>query len=265
MNDTIFMFGMTQRVGTNYLMRMINEHPDLINCPPIYEDYLLASSQHLVNYVMEVESNWGKPWKNEGPFKEELLESLGEGLYSFLRHRSGSATSRLITKTPSISGLRYFQLLFPGAKCIILIRDGRDVTASMMKGFGRNFEKSLRMWVNGAKSLIRLRNNIPEFSRNHLIIRYEVLIENTDKTLRQIFDYFFLDQSTYNFDKVTDTPVIGSSFFKGGEEKLHWEAIPVTEKFKSIKRWEDWNKEQKEQFAEIAGETMEQLGYSCNF
>ena len=265
MNDTIFIFGMTQRVGTNYLIKMLWEHAECVKCPPIWEDYLVCPSKHLVNYVLDVDSKWGAPWKNKRPFKEELLKSLGDGLCLFLRKRAGTQNSRLLTKTPSISGLEYFQYLFPGAKCVILIRDGRNVTASMIKGFNHSFEEAIRIWVNAAIHLIDLENTIPNFTANHLIIRYEDLSENTSEILKQIFNHFSLDFSNFNFDKAAATPIIGSSFFRGGKEKVHWQPVEMIEEFKTICRWEDWDKKQHRKFKDIAGETMNQLGYSCEY
>ena len=264
MNNTIFIFGMTKRVGTNYLMRMFKKHAGCVNCPPIWESYLLSPSEHLVNYVREVEKCWGS-WKDKGPFKEELLESIGEGLNLFLRRRAGNKTSRLLTKTPSVAGLRYFPYVFPNAKCVILIRDGRDVTASMMKGFGLSFEEAMQRWVNAGIYLIDSINFNPNFSKNHLIICYEELVENTVEILKKIFDHFSLDHSIYNFKKLEAMPIYGSSFIRDGKDKLHWNPVPVTKEFKKLCRWANWDKKQRRQFKDIAGETMNQLGYSCEY
>jgi len=260
-SSTVFIFGMTQRVGTNYLQRLMSRHPDCTNCPPIWEDYLLYASPHLVDFTNQVEKNWG-PWKHKGPYKEELLECLGNGLISFLGYRAASRNHRLLTKTPSIKGLQYFPRLFPNARCVILIRDGRSVVSSLMAGFKREFKESCRTWTNAAEFLTSTRCDDSSFSKHHLIIRYEDLVSHTVDTLKIIFEYFSIESDDYDFDDIDETPIYGSSFFRGGEEKMHWKPVEISEDFRKMCRWQDWTDHHHKEFRKIAGKSMEALGYS---
>lgn len=91
--------------------------------------------------------------------------------------RSGRAF--LAEKTPR--HIRHLQLIrrtVPGAKFLIMVRDGRDVTASIGHRNGGCFSDGLDRWI--ADNRIAISEACAD---DVLIIRYEDLIENFERTM----------------------------------------------------------------------------------
>jgi hypothetical protein len=85
----------------------------------------------------------------------------------------------LVEKTPR--HIRHLQLMrrtVPGAKFLIMVRDGRDVTASIGHRNGGCFSDGLDRWI--ADNRIAVAEACAD---DVLIIRYEDLIENFERTI----------------------------------------------------------------------------------
>jgi sulfotransferase family protein len=94
-----------------------------------------------------------------------------------------------INKTPGLlNHIDGLARLYPGAKCIHIIRDGRDVAVSNLhqKWGPNNIYEAARRWkelmLEGRKGLAR--NNV-----RFIEIRYENLIRAPVDTLRRLFDF----------------------------------------------------------------------------
>ena len=103
----IFILGISQRSGTNYLNNLMLQHPDCAAPQaPIKEDYLLANARPLFDYVDDLCGTW-RNWGDTGDMGHELSQYLGDSLVRFLE--SGiDQEKRLVSKTPSIKNLRSF-------------------------------------------------------------------------------------------------------------------------------------------------------------
>lgn len=137
--EPIFIIGITQRCGTNFLYDLLRLHPDCGAPSLIWEDYLAANSDLLDSYVNSVSKLWARSL-GDG-LKDELYRHLGDGLISFLTEQID--TKRVLTKTPSIRNLGNFFKLFPHARLLILIRDGRAVVESSVKSFDEGYEANI--------------------------------------------------------------------------------------------------------------------------
>jgi hypothetical protein len=98
-----------------------------------------------------------------------------------------------INKTPGLlNHVDGLARLYPDAKCIHIIRDGRDVAVSNMgqKWGPNNIHEAARRW----KNLMREgRKALDKKSLNFIEIRYENLIRSPEASLRQILDFLALE------------------------------------------------------------------------
>lgn len=71
---------------------------------------------------------------------------------------------------------------FPTSKCICLIRDGRDVVASLAKR-SYSIQAATQRWTAAAREILLLRSTFP--SRT-MVLHYEALVGNPNRELMQI-------------------------------------------------------------------------------
>jgi len=189
----IFVLGILQRSGTNYLNNLLLQHPDVKPPGLVWEDFFLAHGDLLAGYMESVQRRWAPQW-TEGVGAElgpkALLRHMGNGLVDFMeaqyRNRLAkgvySAPDRtpvnLVTATPSVRNLHLFFDLFPNAAPIIIVRDGRALVESGVRSFGWNYDEAMRMWAGGARRIQDFCGN-PEHEGRFLLVRYEDLYTRT--------------------------------------------------------------------------------------
>jgi len=90
----------------------------------------------------------------------------------------------MVEKTPShIRNLDEIRQIFPGARMIVPVRDGRDVAASYFKRHNDK-KRGIRAWIN-----------LNEFAAQNMdaqdvfIYRHEDLVDNLEEKLRQICEF----------------------------------------------------------------------------
>lgn len=256
----IFIMGIMPRSGTNFLHRLICQHPDCgaINTTPVREDYLLHHGHWLRTYLKRLKWQWGH-WGADARFVAPLFSSVGKGLSDFL----GTLTDakRFVTKTPSVHNVSHFFELFPHAYLLIIIRDGRSVVASGMSGFGWNFETASREWARAARDIAAFIKENEAYADRFRLIRYESLNENTIEELESIFSFMGLDPELYDFAAALETPIYGSSYMKENEANVTWAPKVKSEDFGKRTRWASWSARQHRRFNWMAGKELELLGY----
>lgn len=262
--DPIFILGVTPRSGTNFLWDLLLLHPQCGAARyPIREDFFLEHSNHLMAYTAAVRKWWDPAW---GVFDEavvdQLRESLGEGLVSFLWT---DRSRRLVTKSPSVRNLGRFFTLFPRARLVILVRDGRSVVESSMATFGWDFDTAANRWATGAEEIRRFDRDQRHLGSPYLIVRYEDLLEKLTETLCEILDFVELTQEDFDFESARRLPIRGSSFYFGPDRhSVHWDTVEKGAGFDPRDRWRNWSPEMHERFDWLAGDQLRHFGYeSC--
>ncbi len=256
--EPIFIIGITQRCGTNFLYDLLNLHPDCSAPPLIWEDYLISTSGLLDSYVNSVSRIWARS-QGDG-LKDELYRHLGDGLISFLNEQVD--TKRVITKTPSIHSLENFFKLFPRLRLLILVRDGRAVVESSVKSFGKSYEASIHKWATAADTILRFEQANRNTDFKYLIVRYEDIYSNPEQELGRIFAFLDLNAEVYDFGAAKNLPIRGSSNFHGKEKKsVHWEPVEKSSDFKPLQRWSHWGQALHKRFNWVAGQYLVQFGY----
>ena len=276
----IFILGMSQRTGTNFLGELLRLHPRCTSPGVLWEDFLAAYADLLVSYAAQVSSNWGPAWgfdRNQG--RDSICRHLGEGLISFLNSQraiarigeapnSGSPvvsaeemTKRVVTKTPSVRSLQYFFKIFPRAQLLILVRDGRAVVESAVKSFKRDYEEEMRYWVVSARTILRFKQSVDHCDLSYMLVRYEDLWMHREQELRKIFSFLELDVESYDFAAADKLPIRGSSTLVEQGIKVHWLPVEKSSSFNPVQRWAHWDRRLHERFNWIAGDCLERFGY----
>lgn len=262
-NRIVFINGILPRSGTHFLANLLCQHPDCIKAP-VPEDGFLASGKHLANYVDSLVNSWTEQnnSKDYNHYKDTLLEGFGLSLSGFLWNATRSKTegkTTMVAKTPLVNNLKLFPKLFPSAKLIILVRDGRDLVESAVRSFNYDRNETIINWVKATETIKKYTESVTE--DKYLIVRYEDLHENVEMEMKRILMYLDLEIEKYNFDAAADLPVVGSSVFKRGDGNVHWWPVSKNETFQPLERTKEWTKEDHDHFNAIAGESLLYWGY----
>jgi hypothetical protein len=258
----IFIHGILQRSGTNFLWDLLRLHPDCAPArEPIREDLFLEHSDHLQTFVDTVRSVWDPIWGNfPGDLPDRLCASIGDGLLSFLRT---DFNRRLLTKSPSVRHLDRFFRFFPSAQLLILVRDGRAVAQSGVDTFGWDFDRVCRAWASGADTIRRFQQAESGRANRWRLVRYEDLVDDTEGQLRSVFEFLGLDSGRYDFDAARKLPVRGSSWFGRQSTGVHWDAVPKDASFAPKERWRSLSPDYLDRFEWLAGEQLRAFGYDA--
>ena len=259
-SDPVFVHGILHRSGTNFLFQLLRLHPDLApGRDRVYEDGFLTHSDDLFQFVETVRSHWDPSWELPEDTGDELLRHLGDGLLSFLTE---DRERRLLVKNPRVRHLGRFFSLFPTARLIVLLRDGRSVVHSGMASFGWDLAVGARWWAEAADEVADFLGT----SRGRagcLLVHYEELVADLRPQVERILDFAGLDRAAFDFEQAERLPVHGSSeFFGPNGASVQWRPVARDETFEPRYRWRDWSREMHDEFWAIAGAQMRRLGYT---
>ena len=256
----VFLLGILERSGTNYLYDLIRAHPDVGVRRPIWEDKLLREATLLEQYADTVAASWDPQWNVPANERDNLLRSLGTGLATFVTH--DAETSHVIVKTPSIANLPLFFELFPEAPLIVLVRDGRGVTESGVRSFGWSYPLTMKQWAEAARTILDCDPSLRNSGRRYRLVRYEQVLANTRAELTQLFAMCGLNPDRYDFDAAANLPVRGSSTVRPADDgPVDWNYLEQPGGFDPAERFAGWDAALRYLYAELAGEPHRYLGY----
>ena len=274
----IFILGILQRSGTNYLNNLLLLHPDVKSPGLVWEDYFLTHGDLLAGYLEKIQHHWHRQWIEEvsaelGP--EALLKHMGSSLIGFMEAQYRNRLAKgvypapdhtpisLVTATPSVRNLQLFFDLFPNAAPIIIVRDGRALVESGVRSFGWDYDEAMCMWAAGARIIQDLCQN-PNYEGKYLLVRYEDLYTRTEEEMDKVLTFIGLDRRRYNFQVAQNLGVMGSSEVVQAEGSLHWKSIDKSAGFNPLARASEWSPNLRSRFEWIAGEQMRALGYQMD-
>jgi hypothetical protein len=259
----VFILGIEQRSGTNFLSDLLKEHPDCQRVQTIWEDHFIENSQHLHHFVSAVRKKWKAEWDSDGSLEAALGQSLGHACVSFLSMVTEKALGEtlptyIVSKTPSVKNLTFLRY-FPGSKAIVLVRDGRSVVESGLRSFGGTFDDWAMRWADGARCIAAAQSTGSDL----LVVRYEDLVERNRGELARIFNYLEIDPGSYDYEAAENLPVRGSSSFGRSGKALNWSKVERSTDFNPLERWATWGRSQHERFNWIAGKENAFFGYQA--
>jgi hypothetical protein len=276
--DVVFIFGIMQRSGTNYLYDLLCQHPNCGAAIPGLEDFILSESIPLTKYVEAVCNAWNPRWAGElrPDVEQTMLQHLGQGILSFListthdqwlrkpwpgienaRHAIKTTPLRVITKTPSVANLQLFSTIFPNSKGLVIVRDGRSVVESSLKTWSGDFNFFCQQWADAANLILDI---IPRNS-NLKLVKYEQLILDLDAMMKELFTFIGIDPDIFSYQAARETPIRGSSVNHKSDVGENWKPQQDKVSFKPLERFKDWDLAKHCRFNEIAGKQLSALGY----
>jgi hypothetical protein len=262
-----FILGIAPRSGTNYLYRLLGRHPDCRAPGPIWEDFLLHHADLLACYAARVVGSWDPRWGAAEAVggEDAVLHELGDGLLRLLgrqlREEDDAAGRVFLTKTPSVGGLDHFMRLFPAARALVLVRDGRALVESGVRSFGWRYEDAMRRWADAATQIAAFLERHRGLDSPVRLVRYEDLVAAEARTLTEIFGFLGLDPARYDFAGAREMGVTGSSELRSSGQ-IHWKTVERRADFDPLRRHAHWPRARHERFVWLAGPQMEALGYA---
>lgn len=267
----LFIIG-SPRSGTTWLQTMISSHP------------MVCSTVELTLYSRYIAS-WINYWKQESiPIKQgKWYQGLPvvwseKEFYSFLKLFLEKVYEKVILNNPNATHIidkhpmySYYvediNNLLPRSKFIHLIRDGRDVTVSMIAanqtmGFGagniRDAALEWKNYVNAAKKASKYENRYIE-------IKYEDLINSGNEILKKVFEFCELSFTDKEIHKILDNHRF--EIMKSKRQSAD-KALPVPEKHYRkgiVGSWKhDMNIKDNYIFSKMAGDLLKELNYTEN-
>jgi hypothetical protein len=274
-NPYVFVVG-CPRSGTTLLQRMLDSHPVLEKfAPRLIADAIAGKDIPLTDKLAAGVRRYRRFHRlgvsaqeaEEEARKAKTYSEYVRALYTRFAALSGKPLAG--DKTPSnVRHLPLLHGLFPEARAVHIIRDGRDVTLSVLawahesKGPGK-----LELWKEQPVAVCALWwrlqvrsgriNGVDIGADRYLEVLYEELVARPEDTLHQITDFLDLpyahNMADYNRGKVRKKP--------GLSAKKAW--LPPTP---GLRNWRtDMKEKDIELFEAIAGDLLDELGHERTF
>ena len=181
MDDPIFLLG-CQRSGTTMLRLVLDSH-SRISCGP--ETRFLPDLRRIV----DEQRDWPRLARFGFP-REDWLRRIREffgGVHA--DYAAGRGKARWADKTPLYAlSIDFVTEVFPDARIVHVIRDGRDVVVSHRKRFGYwSAVKCVVKWPRYIRTARAFGAQLPPEQYHEL--RYEDAVGDPDKTLRALFEF----------------------------------------------------------------------------
>lgn len=184
------------RSGTTLLRVILDSHPN-VACGPE-----LKVSQVIAKLWYDFQTKYTSIIKEYGITAADtnrLFADLIKGLLEKYRLKEGK--ERIAEKTPSnINIFPHLHEMFPDSPLIHVIRDGRDVVASLLSmnwqspdgkpmEYTRNVKKAAKFWVTTVTIGRRFAQSSKSASKVYYEVRYEDIVNDPEKCLKPLFDF----------------------------------------------------------------------------
>lgn len=262
--NLVFVVG-SPRSGTTWLQLLLASHPDVATRG---ETHLF---QHFVGLGLR---NWdtleGAP-RDMGPNlvmeREEFVERLRAFAREVYARTAGDDARVVVDKTPGHAvWLDEILELFPGARILHLVRDPRDVAASMMAasgGWGAGWApgtafEAAWMWCEH----VRAATAGVERARRARVLRYEDLYEAPASELAELFGWLGLEADPELVERAVEETRIDR--LRDGDAEAPWDLDEEPDGFfrKGGSNWQsDLARGQVAVVEYVCQDLMEEFGY----
>jgi hypothetical protein len=243
--EPVFVLG-APRSGTSMMAHALGQHPDL---------WTGEESDFLAPLLRQAEQAWqhGRTrgdlhWLAAGGVSwEEFAAWLGVGMNAMYTSRSDGR--RWVEQTPQYTFiLPLLADVFPGARFVYMLRDGRSVVHSL-RHFVRpvEHEKAARLWARHARAGLDFLDS-PHADRLH-VARYSTVVTDTGAELARILDFLDLEHD----------PACAAFITEGGPINSSFEGESSTDKAQA--RWGGWTTDERATFHAAAGDLLVRLGF----
>jgi len=261
-SPAIFILGATPRSGTVYAGELVRLHTDVSAYPnQLWEVPFLRGIgpllQHQADFFQAYKLNRSRMGANDlvGLYAASLLAYL----QSFI-----PAGKRMLVKDTALDYLPYFPVLFPSEFAVILLRDGRDTVHSTLRTWPNRytFPEVCERWNKNARLALDFSTACRNESR-YWLVHYEDVLADPNAFVTELCRRFELAPERYPFDRIDTVEVLGSSTLVS-PGAVDWNPTPRPPEFQPTRHWTTWTRGQREQFAEIAGDTLLEASYCAD-
>lgn len=211
-SDPIFIIG-AARSGTTWVHDILAAHPQVAS---VYESWLFTSQNGLG--ALFTSAHWPPGYSGLGRLlsREELLSYTRGIAQQIMSHAIQPEHRFLIEKSPSHAfAIDLIVELFPGARFIHVLRDGRDVCVSVRAAaeswapeWKNDFGKSIRAAAMSWRDVVKvIQNKARNLDNEFLEMRYEALQRDRIGSYRRLFDFCNIpcdDQMLQQIEEATD-------------------------------------------------------------
>lgn len=246
-DSPVFVLG-PPRSGTSMMQWALRQHPRLWGGQE--SDYLIPLMRSLRD-VHEHGSRRGKlHWLSgqEVGF-DEFVRHVGIGINSLYTSRSGG--KRWVEQTPQYTlHLNNMVRLFPDGRFLFMVRDGRDVVHSL-----RNFvspvehRNGCQIWKDFMTAGLEFTDD--DHGEQMMMVSYRAAVEETSQEMAKVFEFIDEDFEQASVEFIRSNSPINSSFSEA-------EGLART------KRWQTWSPDEREVFADVAGDLLVDLGFEVD-
>lgn len=271
--NPVFIIG-SPRSGTSVLAWSLHHHPEFWTSHETEFLGRLFGHQSLTEaYAMG--TSRPETWlRAHEVSRAEFLAHAGMGINALFTNRSGG--KRWVDQTPGYTSIvDLLADIFPGARFLHIVRDGRSVVRSMMHfhesvgqglrdagtlpEWARSFELAVSTWRQFVLNAASFCERCPD---RGLTIVNEKLVDHPEKEFARIFEFLEspADIGAVNFFRSSR---INSSF-----QPLQWGSTASLTATRmemppssAEAAWSEWTSSQKAHFIKEAGELMESFGF----
>ncbi|MGB6338771.1 MAG: sulfotransferase [Candidatus Aminicenantaceae bacterium] len=271
MNHTapIFIVG-APRSGTSLQRNLLYSHPRLFFrgethfIPAFYRVYGNPRSRHQALKLAKkmVKMEWVARWEEDIDVDEmaeqDTFAGLVDNMFMQLARREGKSVWG--DKTPQyILYIDTLREIFPAARFIHIVRDGRDVSLSLLKAnFGpRTIFYAAAYWKKCVEAGLRSEKSVP--ANQFINIRYEDLLLDTEKEMRRVCDFLEVP-----FDPAVCIPTVLGFRYRKPYFRKKAESYGMTDRVvpKNTQKWKvEMSYVDQAVFESVAGDLLGQLGY----
>ena len=269
------------RSGTTLLRLLLDAHPDLAMTPETgwlgaALEVWRAESHEPLRSALIGAPNWPDMEIGEVELDEVISNQVPQERLRalYMAYAARFNVRRVGDKTP-LHGGRMVKILeaLPEARFIHIIRDGRDVAVSHRElwfGPGRDAGNAAAFWMWHLREIRQQAQFVPHY----LEVRFEDLVTNTESVLRQIGEFIELpfhpnqlkshERAEDRLKELKDVQWPGRLITREQRLKL----FELTKRPPDRSRIGVWHREMpkndQQQFQEIAGDFLRDLGYGLN-
>lgn len=256
----IFILGITQRSGTNYLSDLLRLHANCTFERTIPEDFLTSVTPLLNNTFKYLESKWATDWDPHHTVIKEMKSQVGLGMAKSL----SDAGANTVLKSPSIEGIEYFTEYFPNSKALIVIRDGRDVAVSHERTWKNvSMKDAAKNWLKQSRQLRRFLASTHFNSDIHKVVSYEKVFNEPETELKRIGEFLKLDLDGFDWDGLVHLRIRGSSQSVDLDGRVRWEPKDL-EDFSPVGRYKTLTDRQQRRLNRLLKEELRYWGYEVS-
>lgn len=189
-NEPMIFIGGMPRSGTTLARAMLDAHPD-IRC---------GEETRVVPRILQMRQQWKRSVKESMRLQEAGVtdEVLNEAISSFILDiivNHGQPASRLCNKDPfTLKSATYLSQLFPNAKFLFMVRDGRATVHSIISrkvtitGFDlSSYKQCLQRWNNAVQTM---HTQCTDLGPNKCLhVYYEQLVLHPEIWMHKILDF----------------------------------------------------------------------------